>query len=428
MIQVLRNATYARLFSAQVVALVGTGLLTVALGLLAFDIAGDDAGAVLGTALTIKMVAYVVVAPLIAALVDRLPKKTVLVTADMVRLAIALSLPFVTEAWQIYLLVFVLQSASATFTPAFQSLIPAVLPAERDYTRALSLSRLAYDLESLLSPMLAAALLTVVSYSNLFLGTAAGFAGSAVLVLVSRLPAHPSDPQRLTYWQRAPLGLQVFARTPSLRFLMLTNVVVAAAIALVLVNSVVYARGVFARDDAAVAVALAAFGLGSLVVAFLVPRLIERLGVVATMRFGTAVVSVALVASVAVTALAVETGQGWFWLLGTWTALGVGTSLVATPSARLLAEASTPGNRNLVYTAQFALSHACYLVTYPVAGWLGARSLTLAAAVLTALALGAASLAAVYVRRAGLVGAAPQPSAMSAIQRNASNEDSITER
>lgn len=428
MIQVLRNATYARLFSAQVVALVGTGLLTVALGLLAFDIAGDDAGAVLGTALTIKMVAYVVVAPLIAALVDRLPKKTVLVTADLVRLAIALSLPFVTEAWQIYLLVFVLQSASATFTPAFQSLIPAVLPAERDYTRALSLSRLAYDLESLLSPMLAAALLTVVSYSNLFLGTAAGFAGSAVLVLVSRLPAHPSDPQRLTYWQRAPLGLQVFARTPSLRFLMLTNVAVAAAIALVLVNSVVYARGVFARDDAAVAVALAAFGLGSLVVAFLVPRLVERLGVVATMRFGTAVVSVALVASVAVTALAVETGQGWFWLLGTWTALGVGTSLVATPSARLLAEASTPGNRNLVYTAQFALSHACYLVTYPVAGWLGARSLTLAAAVLTALALAAASLAAVYVRRAGLVDAAPQPSAMSAIQRNASNEDSITER
>jgi len=43
-IDVLRNGTYRALFLAQVIALIGTGLLTVALGLLAFDIAGDDAG------------------------------------------------------------------------------------------------------------------------------------------------------------------------------------------------------------------------------------------------------------------------------------------------------------------------------------------------------------------------------------------------
>ena len=176
MLRVFRNPTYAKLFSAQVIALLGTGLLTVALGLLAFDIAGDAAGSVLGTALTIKMVAYVGVAPLIAAVVDRLPKKAVLVTADLIRLAIAVMLPFVTEAWQIYVLVFVLQSASATFTPAFQSLIPSVLPEPEDYTRALSLSRLAYDLEALLSPTIAAALLTLISYNNLFVGTAVGFA------------------------------------------------------------------------------------------------------------------------------------------------------------------------------------------------------------------------------------------------------------
>lgn len=97
MISVLRNPTYRALFSAQVIALLGTGLLTVALGLLAFDLAGAAAGAVLGTALTIKMLAYVGVAPLIAALVDRLPKKVVLVSADVMRTAIALMLPFITE-------------------------------------------------------------------------------------------------------------------------------------------------------------------------------------------------------------------------------------------------------------------------------------------------------------------------------------------
>ena len=46
-------------------ALIGTGLLTVALGLLAYDLAGPRAGAVLGTAYAIKMIAYVGLAPVV---------------------------------------------------------------------------------------------------------------------------------------------------------------------------------------------------------------------------------------------------------------------------------------------------------------------------------------------------------------------------
>ncbi len=72
MLSPLTNRTYRHLFAAQVIALIGTGLLTVALGLLAYDLAGADAGAVLGTALAIKMVAYVGVAPVVGAFADRL--------------------------------------------------------------------------------------------------------------------------------------------------------------------------------------------------------------------------------------------------------------------------------------------------------------------------------------------------------------------
>lgn len=72
------------------------------------------------------------------------------------------------QIWQIYLLIFLLQSASAAFTPTFQATIPDVLPDEREYIRALSLSRLAYDTESLVSPMLAAALLTAINFQWLF--------------------------------------------------------------------------------------------------------------------------------------------------------------------------------------------------------------------------------------------------------------------
>ena len=53
----------------------------------------------------------------------------------------------------------VLYAASAAFTPALQATIPDILADETDYTKALSLSRLAADLERVASPVLAAALL-----------------------------------------------------------------------------------------------------------------------------------------------------------------------------------------------------------------------------------------------------------------------------
>ena len=189
MLSVLADRTYRHLYAAQVIALIGTGLLTVALGLLAYRLAGPEAGAVLGMALAIKMVAYVLVAPVANAFTGRLPRRAFLVSTDLVRAAVALILPFVGQVWQVYVLVFVLQSCSAAFTPTFQATIPDILPEERDYTRALSLSRLAYDLENLLSPALAAVLLTVIDFHWLFGGTVAGFLCSAALVVSVSLPS-----------------------------------------------------------------------------------------------------------------------------------------------------------------------------------------------------------------------------------------------
>jgi MFS family permease len=82
LLNVLANRTYRHLFLAQVIALIGTGLATVALSLLAYDLAGANAGAVLGTALAIKVIAYVGVAPIAAAFAERLPRRTKLVAQD----------------------------------------------------------------------------------------------------------------------------------------------------------------------------------------------------------------------------------------------------------------------------------------------------------------------------------------------------------
>ena len=276
MLDILAHRTYRHLFAAQVIALIGTGLATVALGLLAFNLAGDNAGMVLGTALAIKMIAYVGVAPVAAAFAERLPRRTMLVTLDLVRAGVALVLPFVSQIWEVYLLIFVLQAASAAFTPTFQATIPDVLPDEKDYTKALSLSRLAYDMETLVSPMLAAALLTVISFHNLFIGTVVGFLASAALVVSVVLPAHPPA-QRRGIYDRTTRGLRIYLATPRLRGLLAVNAAVAAAGSMVFVNTVVIVQAGLGLSQSAVALALASFGAGSMVAALSLPRLLEKL-------------------------------------------------------------------------------------------------------------------------------------------------------
>ncbi|MDO8423304.1 MAG: MFS transporter [Parvibaculum sp.] len=365
MLKVLANRVYRHLFMAQVIALVGTGLATVALGLLAYDLAGADAGKVLGTALAIKMIAYVGVAPIAAAFAERLPRRTMLVTLDLVRAGVAVLLPFVTQIWEVYALIFILQSASAAFTPTFQATIPDVLPDEKEYTRALSLSRLAYDLESVASPMLAAALLTVISFHDLFAGTAIGFLASAALVVSVVLPS-PKVIEHRRIYDRTTRGLRIYLATPRLRGLLALNLAIAAASSMVIVNTVVLVQAEFGLTQRATAIALAAFGSGSMIAALLLPRLLDDMPDRKAMLAGASVLVIGLFVGTQV--------PSFGWLLPLWFVLGLGYSLAQTPSGRLLRRSSRPEDRPALFAAQFALSHACWLVTYPVAGWLGATA------------------------------------------------------
>lgn len=382
MLQLLKNPTFRRLYAAQVISLTGTGLATVALGLLAWKLAGAQAGLVLGTALAIKMVAYVALAPVASALAGRVPRRAFLVALDLIRAVVVLFLPFVTEVWQIYFLIFLLQAASAGFTPAFQATIPDVLPDERDYTQALSMMRLAEDLEQVLSPILAAALLTLVSFPVLFGGTVAGFCASAALVLASRLPARIAVPAE-SLRTAALKGLRIYLATPRLRGLMMMELAVAAAGAMVYVNTVVLVQARLGLGPSQVALAFAAFGAGSMLAALTLPRMLAQRADRPVMLAGAGL----MVATVALVPLV----QGLFGLMALWALIGFGYALSQTPIGRILNRSAQPEDRPAVFAAQFALSHACWLVAYPMAGYIGSR-FGLDAAALSLAGLGALSV------------------------------------
>lgn len=389
MLSVLRNGTYRRLFTAQVIALVGTGLATVALSLLAYALAGERASAVLGTALAIKMTAYVTIAPVIGAIADRIPRRALMTAMDLTRAGAAVALPFVTEIWQVHVLIFLLQAASAVFTPTFQATVPEILPAERDYLRALSMTRIAHDLESLLSPVLAAALLSVVGFDRLFVATAVGFLASAALIVATALPGPAPVERTGSVRTRALLGIRLFRATPRLRALLALDLAVAAAGAVVLVDTVSLVRGHLDRPAGAVPLALGAYGAGSMVTALCLPRLLRR----TTDRTVMLRAAFALPVALAATAALAATGpRAWSWpaLLAVWAAIGAACSAVLTPGGRVIRRSTADADLPAAFAARFSLSHGCWLLTYPLAGWLA----TGAGLPLTVLVLGAVSLSA----------------------------------
>lgn len=377
----LRNRVYRRLFAAQVIGLVGTGLTTVAMGLLAFEIAGADAGTVLGVVLALRVGTYVSVSPVVAAWGAGISRKKLLVSMDLIRALAIASVAFVDQVWQFYVLIVIVSAASAGFTPAFQALIPDIFEDEQTYTEALSLHRLAYEIEAVFSPLLAGVLLTVVSYSALFAVNGTAFAVSAVLVTLTAIPLLPKkkdvEPRTLAQINR---GIRHFFSVPRLRGLFALDWAVAAAGAMVIINTVVFVKGEWGLGDSEVAWALGAFGAGSMAVALSLPRVFRRARDRSVMILGGALQAFALV----VTWLAVGSLAG---LIASWILIGMGTSMILTSSGRLIQRSGTSTERPALFAAQFSLSHLCWLFTYPIAGFAGgALGLPAAAAILAAIA------------------------------------------
>lgn len=363
MFKILSNRTFRSLFIAQLVAVLGTGLATIALGLTAFEIAGSEAGIVLGTALAIKMVASVGLAPIAAALAERYPRKTILVALDLVRALVMAAFPFVTEVWQIYVLIFILQAAAAGFTPTLRATIPEILPNERDYIRALSLTQLTYDLESVVSPMLAALLLTFISFNELFVGTVLGFIASAAFIMLAVLPARRIIAHQ-NIAKRTWAGMRIYLRTPRLRGLLAVTFAASCASAMVIVNTVVLVQGELGLSQSATALALAFYGAGSMTAALSVPFLLRHM----TDRTAMLGAAALLATGMLLASIMQELGH----LLPILFLLGAGYGAILTPAGRLLRRSSSEADRTTVFAAQFSLTHVCWLINYPMAGWLGA--------------------------------------------------------
>ncbi|QGP55312.1 H+ Antiporter protein [Piscirickettsia salmonis] len=355
---ILTNPLFRKLFCAQILATFGTGLSSIALAQLAYHLSDRHAGKILGIALVLKMVAYIFGAPLMSYFSAKIPNKSFMIIMDLIRVLLLASLFFVQSTWQIYLLIILINLCSAGFTPTFQALIPTLFQKKADYTKALSLSRMAYNLESLLSPLLAALLLFFVSFKLLFALNALTFLISSLLIYSTPLKSSNNTVQ--------PRGFGCLYDYLTIKPLLqglLFIFIAALAGAMVIVNTVVYIQGTYHLSESITALTMAVFGIASLITTVSIPTLSQYASSNKLMKCG----ALFCIGGFAIGILTPNlTGIFIIWFI-----LGIGASLIETLIGLTITENITQEKQNNYFTAYFSLSHACWLSAYFITGWIG---------------------------------------------------------
>ncbi|MEO8884695.1 MAG: MFS transporter [Mucilaginibacter sp.] len=363
----LKNRVFAGLYFAESISLLGDAFTWVGLALLSYQFGKERSAVILATALTLRVIAFIIFSPFAGVLADRVSRKTILYTTHFFRMAIVACFPFVHAEWQIYALVFLLNVFNAFFTPTYRSVIPLVT-SHSHYRQAVGLSTATFQILGILGPGLAGILAVWFGIREIFFLDAGSFIIAAILILT--LPAAKmqhnvmQSQKTFTAWHDALKGVKLLFKNPLIRFALFIEFVSAIAGAQILVNTVGYVKTTLHLTDKYYGWAMATFGIGASIAAFVAGSLDK-----------TKTRRISLIAGALILCVAISFTNfvGYPVMLILWLFAGLGQSLAEMPSETLIGENIADNEQGKVYGSHFAFSHLWWAIAYPIAGFTGSH-------------------------------------------------------
>jgi len=255
-----RAPGYRLLFFAALASGIGTWLAYVALVIDVTDRTNDARW--VSALLIVEFLPIVVVGLLAAPLVDRLPRREIMVAADAVRVAVFVALPFAGSALAIVLLALMAGIATSLFRPASYAGLPNLVD-DRDLPEANGLLQTAENLTWAVGALLGGALVALSSPDAAYWLNAVSFLASALLLLRIRQTLEEARVPSEGHLRDLSAGFAlVVASRPLLTVLVAWSIVMLAN-AGTNVAEVFLAKDVFQAGDFGygVLVATGAFGL-----------------------------------------------------------------------------------------------------------------------------------------------------------------------
>jgi MFS family permease len=368
----LREAPgFRRLFLATLASSVGTYLAVVALTIHVYEESDGDANWV-GALLIADFLPVIVIGLAFGPLLDRLPRRGILIAADLLRAIVFCILPFAGSPGQIVGLALVAGIATSFFRPAVFAGLPNLVSDERLPT-ANGLLQSAENFTWAIGAVAAGVVVKLGGTDVAYWLNAMTFVVSALLVLGIRrsLEEGARDGEaRRSYLSQVREGLDVVGRSRALLTIVIAWSVATVAQAIGNVSEIFLARDVFKAGSVGFGILVATAALGLLVGSLSGGPLIDRFGVRAPY-----LVSILLMA----VGFGVAAASPSFWLAVVIVVVsGFGNGAAVVCNAVLVQRAVPDRIRGRAFTLVMSIGYACFgigmIVAGPLTNALGARA------------------------------------------------------
>jgi MFS family permease len=271
-----RAPDFRLLFLARLGSGLGTYLAAVALQIDVFD--RTHSGAWISALLIVDFAPAILIGLLLGPLLDRWPRKQIMILSDLVNVAVFAALPFTTSAIQIVVLAGVSGLAVGFFRPVVYAGLPNLVE-ERDLESANALLQTIENLTILVGPVLGGLIVAATSPHVNYWVNAVSFLLSALFafrIAADRLQTEQAVSQG--HWRDLAAGFSLVRRSAALFTVLVSWNVVMVTIAGVNVAEVVLAKHVFNGGDIGFGVMVGTAGLGLAIGSFVSTDAIGRFG------------------------------------------------------------------------------------------------------------------------------------------------------
>lgn len=319
-----RNADFRRLWAAQTISVLGDSVTIVALPSVAI-LSLHASSLTVGFLNAAGWSAWGVLSLAAGVWVDRLPRRPLLIGADVIRLVLIGSVPL---AWSLGLLTIaqllvvaaVASACGVVFGLAYTAHVPHVVATE-DLTEANARLELSNSAAFLSGPSLAGVLVSVANAPLALAADALSFAASALLL--SRSASTPTEPRpREPFWHELREGVRVLRGQPILMRTTLAGGFANFGFAIVQAVFFVYAYRSLHLSAALVGLSLTLAAGGNVAGVLFTQRVTQRIGVAAAICISTAGAELATLvfplASVAAPVVFLALGGALRGVLGPW--------------------------------------------------------------------------------------------------------------
>ncbi len=191
---VFKNKNFVKLLAGQTFSNIGDAVFRISIVLYVYSITGSATKMTL--VLAAQTLPWILIGPISGVFADRISRKTIMVTSDLLRAVSIIAIPFISTMYPLLIIAFLDGVGSSSFAAPRSAAIPEIV-GKNLYVKAISISRLIFQTFAVMGPLIAAPVYAFFGAPTFWI-TSGCYIVSGIFIFFTMIPSASRDKVRLT--------------------------------------------------------------------------------------------------------------------------------------------------------------------------------------------------------------------------------------